>query len=75
MEINKLIITPITKGMAAYRCKNPSNKIASQLITERLLSGSDNKIPRALRKLPKSLRGWVNSECKVVPDRRTNFYV
>lgn len=75
MDIKNLTITPITKGMAAYRYKNPSNKIASQLITERLLSGSDNKIPRALRKLPKSLRGWINPKCKVVPDIRTNFYV
>lgn len=74
MNINKLTITPIMSGMHSFVRKEPKTEIASQLIKERLLSGSDNKTPRALRKLPKSLRSWVNPECKVVTNTRKNFY-
>ena len=75
MNINKLTITPIMSGMPSFSRYNPSKEIACQLIKERLLSGVDDKTPKFLKKLPKTLQGWVNPKCKVIPDIKANFYV
>lgn len=74
MNINKLTITPIMSGMPSFSRQNPSTEIACQLIKERLICGSNNSTPKFLKKLPKALRGWVNPECKIVPNVKTDFY-
>ena len=62
MNISKLIISPIERGMSSVISKSPDNDIASILIKERLSCRNlfDNYVPRALKKVPKHIKSWVN---------------
>lgn len=74
MNIQKLTITPLEKGVSAYITQNPTTESAGRLISERLLSSSGyyntEKPARALRKIPKWMKGFVNPEALVVKDRK-----
>lgn len=78
MQVKKLIITPIVKGGRSVVSNQPSESVASMLIKDRMLLGNHteeaNKIPKALKKIPKNLKGFVNPECKVVNDRKFTIY-
>lgn len=71
MNISKLTITPISKGLSPFVQYCPTNETASLLIKERLVSGYTEKVPRALKKLPSYLKGLVNPDTKVI--RRNNI--
>ncbi len=67
MNIGKLTITPILKGNGSVIYKNVNNKIASTLIKEKINMEIcyNREKPKALRRLPKALRGWVNPDSHV----------
>lgn len=65
MNITKLTITPIHKGITPFVEKNPSCEIASILIKDRLTSGAKTDIPKILKKVPDFLKGLVNPNTKV----------
>ena len=72
MNIKKLTITPV--GYIKYKniVHNPKPDFAGELIKNRLYRGnaSDTTIARAVRRLPKILRGWVNPETLVIKNRK-----
>lgn len=71
MQIKKLTITPLSKGWAGTVIKTPSPERAGRLITERLSSGAANSDNAAsvFRKIPNSLKGFVNPKCKKTSER------
>lgn len=64
MEIQKLIITPITKNARSFISYNPNKDTAAQLIKERIEIGNrqpnKNKIPHSTKRLLKELREKYN---------------
>lgn len=77
MNISKLIITPWVTGGTVQRFDKPANQVASILVKERLsIAGPDTqKTARVFRKIPKSLKGFVNSETKVSTERKFSMDV
>lgn len=78
MEISKLTITPIMSGVSEYVAFKPTSNMASILMKERLSCNyfnKDSKIPRALRKIPKALQGFVNPRSKVLKNRNFNTVI
>lgn len=76
MYIQKLTITPLVTGCSRVVIERPSKKLAQLLINEKLnskYSFDENKVPKALRKISKSLKGFVNPESKV--PYKNNFIV
>ena len=66
MYVQKLTLTPAYKGFHRIIRYCPSPESASTLIKDRIsMFRQDGKIPRAMRRLPKRLRGWVNPDCWV----------
>ncbi len=74
MEIKKLTISPLISGFQNYVYSRPSNESAGVLIKERLVSGesfyNSDRPARALRKIPKWLKGFVNPKALVVKERK-----
>lgn len=74
MNIQKLTITPLEKGLSSYVTQNPTIESAGRLISERLLSSNGyynrEKPARALRKIPKWMKDFVNPETLVVKERK-----
>lgn len=74
MKINKLTITSLECGFPNYICKRPSNESAGILIKERLAAAqsqyNSERPARALRKIPKWLKGFVNPKALVVKERK-----
>lgn len=68
MYVNRLIITPVDSTCKGFVRKNPSRRVASIMMKERLelRNPYDTKVPRILKRLPKSLSGWVNPNCIVI---------
>ena len=66
MKIAKLAITPILKGLPSVVIDSPDAERAGRLINDRLNSGFKdyNRLPRAYRKIPKFLKGFVNPATK-----------
>lgn len=66
MKIAKLTITPLSKGWPETVIKNPTSERAARLINDRLNSGfpDHSRPPKALRKIPKFLKGFVNPATK-----------
>ena len=77
MNISKLIITPWVTGGTVQRCDKPANQVASIQVKERLsLANIDNqRTARVFRKIPKSLKGFVNPETKVSTERKFSMDV
>ena len=71
MYIKKLTITPVSY-IRSQIIFNPSTNLTAEMIKNRLYVGNDydTKVARALRKIPKHLKGWVNPECLVVSNKR-----
>ncbi len=67
MKIAKLTITPLSKGWPGTVIESPSAERAGMLIKDKLNSGYNDttqKLPRACRKIPKFLKGFVNPATK-----------
>ena len=63
MEIRRLTITPIIKGLKGFSTYNPSVDTAKLLMKERLSTNYDYyKIPKRLKKLPENIPNWVNKK-------------
>ncbi len=80
MNITKLTITPITTDCKGFQIIHPDIKTATTMITERLSSNhsafGESKLPaRALRKIPKVLKGFVNPKSKVVKEQKFSTYI
>ncbi len=76
MQISKLTITPLSKGWASTVIENPTNEYAGKFIKERLSTGSyyDNKTAKVFRKIPKSLKDFVNPKSKVSNERKFSTF-
>lgn len=73
MQVTKLTITPIVSGCKKFVIQSPSQESAANYITERLISGiayEQNNPARVFRKIPKSLKGFINPKSKVVNERK-----
>ncbi len=72
MNINKLTITPLSKGWPQVIIDRPSIDSAGRLIKEKLSSSiaKNNQTSRVFRKIPKQLKGLVNPQCKVSTERK-----
>lgn len=75
MHINKLTITPLNKGFSPFVQYGPTCDTAGILIKERLASGRNERIPRALKKIPSFLKGFVNPNTKVIEKKNFNSIV
>ena len=75
MHINKLTITPINKGLSPFVQYGPTGETAGILIKERLVSGTNDRVPRALKKIPSFLKGFVNPNTKVIEKKNFNSIV
>lgn len=77
MNVKKLTITPLMSGCQSYETRNPSTEVASLLIKERLShvdsQYNQTRPPRALRKLPKWLKSFVNPNTLVVKENKFNI--
>ena len=61
MEIKRLTITPIMKGLKGFTINNPSVNSAQLLIRERLLTNYGyNTISKSSKKIPHKIPSWVN---------------
>lgn len=73
MDIKKLTITPIQKGLPQIVSHNPTQASASLLMKERLAMKASpyNKetTPRVFKKLPDWLKGFVNPKTLVSKER------
>ena len=73
MDIQKLTITPIYSGCPKIVSQNPAKTSASLLMKERLAMKvspyNKETTPRALRKLPDWLKGFVNPKTLVSKER------
>ncbi len=71
MKVSKLTITPwFSKGIAQHFVE-PTEKAAATLVKERLsLRSDDRSTARIFRKIPKSLKGFVNPQSKVSTERK-----
>lgn len=76
MQINKLTITPLSKGWDKTVMKNPHQDNAGKLIKERLSTGSyyDNTTAKVFRKIPKFLKDLVNPKSKVSNERKFSLF-
>ncbi len=76
MQIKKLTITPLSKGLTSTVMEKPSAENAGRFIKERLSIGSyyDNKPAKIFRKIPKFLKGFVNPDCKVINERKFSMF-
>lgn len=73
MHIQKLTIAPLVSGCQQTVIKRPSPDIAGLLIKEKLSSCygyEQGKLTRVLRKMSKTLKGFINPEYKVVKERK-----
>lgn len=76
MQIKKITITPLSKGLTSTVMEKPSAENAGRFIKERLSIGSyyDNKPAKIFRKIPKFLKGFVNPDCKVINERKFSMF-
>lgn len=66
MYIQKLILTPMSKGYFTIVRHNPNPEIASTLIKERLsMEKPAQKVPGIMKRIPASIRSWVNTKCLI----------
>ena len=75
MHINKLTITPLNKGFSPFVQYGPTCDTAGILIKERLASGRNERIPRAMKKIPKFLKGFVNPDTKFIRENKINSFI
>lgn len=73
MDIKKLTITPIQKGLPQIVSHNPTQASASLLMKERLAMKvspyNKETTPRVFKKLPDWLKGFVNPKTLVSKER------
>lgn len=74
MKIQKLTITPLENGCPSFFTLNPSAKDAAMMISQRLSHEKSQynaeRPARALRKMPKWLKEFVNPKTLVVKERK-----
>lgn len=76
MIVNKLTLTPWISGGSIQTFAKPTEQMAATLLKERLsLGANDNTTARIFKKIPKSLRGFVNPKCKVSCERKFSMDV
>ncbi len=71
MNVSKLTITPWISNGQSQVFQKPTTQMAKVLMNERLsVAPIEDKTARVFRKLPKSLQGFVNKDCKVSGERK-----